>query len=85
MVMTIKTHKLLQCAGMAIGGAIVCICGKNFINDTLEICAEEEYEHGIDDGIYKGFEAVNKFLIKAYGAEKANEIWHDIWPTAKTK
>ena len=81
MVMTSKFYRLIQCAGVAIGGAVVCVCGKNYIKEILENAEIEAYDEGIDDGMRMAFETVDNWLIKAYGAGKAKEIRDDIWPT----
>lgn len=85
MVTTSKIYRLIQCAGVAIGGAVVCVCGKNYIKEILENAEDEAHEEGIDDGARMAFETVNNWLIKAYGAGKAKEIWDDIWPTNRMR
>jgi hypothetical protein len=81
MVMTSKFYRLIQCAGIAIGGAVVCVCGKNYIKEVLENTAVEAHDEGIDDGARIAFKTVDNWLIKAYGVGRAKEIWDDIWPT----
>ena len=85
MIMSSKFYRLIQCAGIAIGGAVVCVCGKNYINDMLENCADEAHEQGMDDGGRIALKTVDNWLIKAYGAGKAKEIWDDIWPTNRMR
>ena len=85
MVTTSKIYRLIQCAGVAIGGAVVCVCGKNYIKEILENAEDESHEEGLDDVARMAFETVNNWLIKAYGAGKAKEIWDDIWPTNRMR
>lgn len=58
---------------------------KNYINDMLENCADEAHEQGMDDGGRIAIKTVDNWLIKAYGAGKAKEIWDDIWPTNRMR